>query len=256
MQTPSIWLKGLLDIGELALVVASLYLVLRLYVRRRLPSWAEPLDRRRLAVLWLLALGAAAIKLTEDVLGGESSQIDQSILLFVHTRVPSAMAGIFEAVTLSASASALTPLTIAATVALVIASRRFEATLFACSVVLAAALVYAVKVLMGRERPMLWDAQWYWGSSFPSGHTLVVAAFAAAGALVLGRLWPATRKPALVAALGWVTLVAFSRLVLGVHWPTDVLAAACAGAAIPLGLHFLLEWRAGSGRPATAENTR
>jgi undecaprenyl-diphosphatase len=90
---------------------------------------------------------------------------------------------------------------------------------------------------------MLWDAQWYWGSSFPSGHTLVVAAFAAANALILGRLCPAAHLSALAVALMWVVLVAFSRLILGVHWPTDVLAAACVGAAIPLGLQFVLDSR-------------
>jgi undecaprenyl-diphosphatase len=243
MDSPLTLLKAIGDIVELALVVGSLYFAMRMYLRRAQPAWAEPLDRRRLALLWLLALGAAAVKLTEDVLGGESGPIDKGILLFLHAQVPSALTGFFDAVTLSASAAVLTTLTIAATIALAIAKRRFEAMLLAGSVTGAAALVYAVKVLIGRERPMLWDAQWYWGSSFPSGHTLVVAAFAAANALILGRLWPAARLSALVVALMWVVLVAFSRLILGVHWPTDVLAAACIGAAIPLGLRFILESR-------------
>jgi undecaprenyl-diphosphatase len=224
-----ILLKALGDIVELAFVVASLYLVMRLYVRRAKPAWSEPLDRRRVALLWLLTLGAVAVKLTEDVLGGESGPIDNGIF--------------FEAITLSASAVVLTPLTIVATVALIVAKRRFEATLLAGSVMGGAALVYVVKASIGRERPMLWDAQWYWGSSFPSGHTLVVAAFAAANALILGRLCPAARLSALAVALMWVVLVAFSRLILGVHWPTDVLAAACVGAAIPLGLQFVLDSR-------------
>jgi len=243
MDSPLTLLKAIGDIVELALVVGSLYFAMRMYLRRAQPAWAEPLDRRRMALLWLLALGAAAVKLTEDVLGGESGPIDKGILLFLHAQVPSALTGFFDAVTLSASAAVLTPLTIAATIALVIAKRRFEATLLAGSVMGAAALVYAVKAFIGRERPMLWDAQWYWGSSFPSGHTLVVAAFAAANALILGRLWPVARLSALVVALVWVVLVAFSRLILGVHWPTDVLAAACVGAAIPLGLRFVLESR-------------
>jgi len=61
--------------------------------------------------------------------------------------------------------------------------------------------------------------------------------------LILIRLWPVARKFALVVALLWIVLVAFSRMILGVHWPTDVLAAACVGTAIPLGLRFVLEMR-------------
>ena len=102
---------------------------------------------------------------------------------------------------------------------------RFEALLLSTSVSAAAAVVYTVK---------LRETQWYWGSSFPSGHTLV-AAFATAGALVVGRLCPVAREAALVAALAWI--------MLGVHWPTDVLAAACVGAALLLALAIALDAR-------------
>lgn len=91
-----------------------------------------------------------------------------------------------------------------------------------------------MKTLVGRARPELWPSAWYSGSRFPSGHTLAVAATAAAGALVVSRLWPAAQRWAVGAAFAWTVLVALSRQVLGVNWPTDGLAAACIGAAIPL----------------------
>ena len=60
--------------------------------------------------------------------------------------------------------------------------------------------------------------------SFPSGHTGI--SFAAVGALLAAksRLW----VPAFVLAL----IIAFSRLYLYVHWPSDVLAGALLGAAV------------------------
>jgi hypothetical protein len=61
-----------------------------------------------------------------------------------------------KAVSFSASAPVLTSLTIAGVSALVIAKRRFEATLLASSVILSALVVYAVKTIVDRERPALW----------------------------------------------------------------------------------------------------
>jgi hypothetical protein len=64
-MTP-IWLEAVEDITKLAFIVVGLYFAARLYVRRRQPARKEPRDRRGVAVLWLLALGAVAINVTED----------------------------------------------------------------------------------------------------------------------------------------------------------------------------------------------
>jgi undecaprenyl-diphosphatase len=110
-------------------------------------------------------------------------------------------------------------------------------------VICGAIVVYVLKALVGRARPALWETEWYWGSSFPSGHTLVVAAFAFATAIGVTRIWPERRNFAMLIAAAWVFSVAISRLVLGVHWPTDVLAAACIGAFLPLAVDVALEFR-------------
>jgi len=69
--------------------------------------------------------------------------------------------------------------------------------------------------------------------SFPSGHAFLSAVtFLTLGAL-LARV---QREPGLKAymlgvAIALTIVVGLSRLYLGVHWPTDVLAGWCAGAA-------------------------
>ena len=236
-------LEAIEDITKLALVVACLHFGFGACIRRQQPASADPLARRRTVVLLLLVLVASAIKLTEDVLGGASGPIDQAILVFVRDHTPSRLAGLFEAITLTGSSTVLIPLATITTLALLWVRRRLEALLVAGAMIAGATLVFVVKTLVGRARPALWDTQWYWGSSFPSGHTLVVAAFATAGALCIGRIWPAARVASLVAAFAWTLLVALSRLVLGVHWPTDVLVAMCVGASIPLTMIVALEWR-------------
>jgi len=86
-----------------------------------------------------------------------------------------------------------------------------------------------VKNVVGRHRPptslrvVNVSAR---GLSFPSGHATVAAA--GLGALAVLAAARATRSvirtAALVAGVGAAVLVGLSRLYLGVHWPTDVLA--------------------------------
>ncbi|MDP1900808.1 MAG: phosphatase PAP2 family protein [Rubrivivax sp.] len=227
-------IEFLADLAKLGFFVAGAYWVLGAYVRRRRPDWAAHLTRRRLAVLGALTLVMVSIKLVEDVAAQESGPVDTAILWFVRDQVPAALAGFFGAVTQSGSAAFLLPASVISVLALLLARRRFEALLLGASVLTSTLLVYALKSLVGRARPALWPSDWYWGSSFPSGHTLSTAAFATAAALCLARIWPRSATLATAAALLWTGLVALSRLVLGVHWPSDVLAALCLGVFLPL----------------------
>jgi len=231
------------DIVKLALIAACLYFALGAYVHRKQSAWSALLEKRRFGVLLLLVLAVIAIKVGEDVVNEESGPVDELILQFIHTTIPPALTGFFEAATLSGSAYVLFPLSLVIVLALVFARRRFEALLLAVSVIGGAIVVYVLKAIVGRTRPTLWETESYWGSSFPSGHTLVVAAFAAATVIAVSRIWPRWRIFAMSIAAFWVLSVAISRLVLGVHWPTDVLAAACIGAFLPLAAGIALELR-------------
>jgi len=96
-----------------------------------------------------------------------------------------------------------------------------------------AALNALVKVAVDRSRPVLPDPVAHAsGMSFPSGHAQ--SAMVAASVLVLlalphlrGAWWAAA--PAL--AVAWVLAIGFSRVALGVHFVSDVLAGYVLGAA-------------------------
>lgn len=87
---------------------------------------------------------------------------------------------------------------------------------------------YALKRIINRERPaitypFIQPAIIETDASFPSGHT--TSAFASATSLSLAcRKWYIV-----VPAYTWASTVAYSRLHLGVHYPSDVLAGAIIG---------------------------
>jgi undecaprenyl-diphosphatase len=226
---------------ELALIVAFLYFALSVYLGWKQPAWSTFAERRRFTILLTLVVAVVGIKVSEDVVNGESGPVDVLALQFIHANVPPALTGIFEAATISGSASVLLPLTIIMVVTLLCAKRSLEALLLAASVTGGGIIVYVLKAVVGRSRPNLWDTESYWGSSFPSGHTLIVAAFATAMVISVDRIWPGSRKFAMLIAFVWAFAVGTSRLVLGVHWPTDVLASVCIGMFLPLAIGIALE---------------
>ncbi len=87
-----------------------------------------------------------------------------------------------------------------------------------------------IKVAVGRERPDVARLVAASGFSFPSGHTASTAAAYAAIALVVGRRRSRGTKAILAGLAGGITVaVATSRVLLGAHWLTDVIAGAALG---------------------------
>ena len=118
-------------------------------------------------------------------------------------------------------------------IAFVTRSRGLRRSIYcAVSVALATASCEALKYAVGRPRPwrVLPQTHLIGGleldPSFPSGHA--TASFAIAVALMLAfprvRAWP---------MLG-ATLIALSRPIVGMHYPSDILAGAALGAAVAL----------------------
>ncbi len=87
-----------------------------------------------------------------------------------------------------------------------------------------------VKALVGRARPDIARLVGASGSSFPSGHSANAAVTYAALALVLGRGRSYRTKVVLASTAAMVAVaVAMSRVLLGVHWLTDVVAGLALG---------------------------
>ncbi|GAA2688818.1 phosphatase PAP2 family protein [Actinoplanes palleronii] len=128
---------------------------------------------------------------------------------------------------------------IAAVVLAVWLFRRRETALawwVAASVAAGGALGGVLKLLFGRHRPdLLEPVARATGYSFPSGHALTNALGAAVLLLVLlPRVRGRGKRAALwVAAAGIPVVTAYTRVALGVHWTSDVLAGLLLGVAVP-----------------------
>lgn len=104
------------------------------------------------------------------------------------------------------------------------------------SLVGSTSISWLLKGVIDRPRPLLWPRIVLdYGASFPSGHSVYAASFAA----ILILLFWQTRGRNIVSifALIWMMLMGISRVYLGVHYPSDVLA----GWALGWGWVFLVD---------------
>jgi membrane-associated phospholipid phosphatase len=91
-------------------------------------------------------------------------------------------------------------------------------------------ITLTVKQLADRLRPTFNPAAATLGPSFPSGHSATAAAFYATAALLLGRRQGRPARAALTGlAVGIAVAVAASRVLLDVHWLSDVIAGLALG---------------------------
>jgi membrane-associated phospholipid phosphatase len=107
---------------------------------------------------------------------------------------------------------------------------RAVPVLLAATVLGQFAVSNGIKEIVERARPDISQLTGFAGSSFPSGHASAAAATFAVVALLVGRRRSRSARAVIAGvAVAVAVIVAGTRVLLGVHWLTDVLAGLAVG---------------------------
>ncbi len=183
-------------------------------------------------VVWAFA------ELADGVVEGESRRFDRAVLLWIHTHFPGWLDGPMRLVTALGYYWVVLPLLVVVALVFYRMGWRLSAVLLVVSTAGSILLTTLLKAVFERARPEHFDsgykASFY---SFPSGHATVAVGFYGMLTLILAyRLRGLARWAVVAFGVSLVLLIGFSRLYLGVHYPTDVLAGYLAA---PLWLVFV-----------------
>lgn len=182
---------------------------------------------------WLIFIGVSIA-----FEAGFLSSFDRQAELRVHTTAPPDLSGLMNALSFLGSSWSVAALALGCAGFCLAQNARWGAAFVVACPAGASLLDAAFKQVMHRHRPHLWPHAAVLNSySFPSGHaTLNTAFFTGATFMVWRLIGPRAGWGATAASVVLVAGIGFSRIYLGVHWPSDV----GAGFALGLGWVFIL----------------
>ena len=173
-------------------------------------------------------------ELAERVMAGGTQAFDNMVLRWVETKHTPVMDGAMLEITALGTTTVVLMIVCVAALFLTLTRHKYSAMLLLVATIGGSLLDLVLKLRFDRPRPHIFT----WGtqvvsSSFPSGHamgaTIVYSTVAYLAARLQKRLW--ARWLTILFAAIVVLLVCFSRVYLGVHYPSDVLAGVIVGLA-------------------------
>lgn len=170
---------------------------------------------------------------------GETFFFDAPILQMAHHMAGAGFDRVFVAMSALGYLYGVVPADVVLVLVLAL-RRRIREGLFAGAAIIGSALLnIAAKQSFARVRPSLWESIAPETSySFPSGHAMGSMTLACVVVLLC---WPTRwRWPVAITALAFVMLVGMSRIYLGVHYPSDILAGWTAALVWTVGMYGLV----------------
>jgi membrane-associated phospholipid phosphatase len=179
------------------------------------------LVRLGLALLYLAPI-VLFIKIATEVRERATFGFDIALLHAAHQLASPALDRIIVTITDLSGPEITVLLTGIAVVTLYLRQHRGAAYTLAAGVGGAAILNAVLKLSFQRVRPSLWIPIVHESSfSFPSGHAMASSALALT---IMVLVWPTRwRWPAIVLGAAYIVLIGFTRVYLGVHYPSDVI---------------------------------
>lgn len=170
------------------------------------------------SIVATLLFGILADKVTESA----TVSLDTSALLWINSHTSAGLDAFFVTVTDLGGAIAVASISLALVVYCILKKQYHRAVFVAAAVGGAALLNLLLKLVFERERPDLWEVLITETSfSFPSGHAMASSALALT---IVALAWKTRWRYAIIfAACLYGLVIGFSRLYLGVHFPTDVI---------------------------------
>ncbi|PSJ80480.1 phosphatase PAP2 family protein [Neisseria iguanae] len=199
---------------------------------------AYPKSPRYTSILIVCALLlAVAGIITANVIAGQNFAFEEPLMMWIHTQTGewfSPVAGVMHYV---GKISLAMPVIILLVVWLMLTGRRDYGLFIGLGTLLPTLIMLAAKVSISRPRPEFWPRIIEeTNSSFPSGHSTFSAALATITVLLCLR--SRHRSIILLAGIGFAALMGYSRIYLGVHYPTDVWVGWTNGALTTLALYY------------------
>lgn len=206
-----------------------------------------------LALFFIVGGTWAFIEIADEIVEGEAQRIDERIFFVLRAGQPLWLTILMRDITALGSVAVLAITVTAVAGFLALRRRFFSMALLLVAAACGGALVTALKLFFSRSRPplLLHPLIAETSPGFPSGHAMMSAVVYLSLAVLLTRVVPgAGARMYILAAAGVLTmLIGLSRIFLGVHYPSDVLAGWAVGLAWAclcwLGLRCLEKRRAG-----------
>jgi undecaprenyl-diphosphatase len=181
----------------------------------------------------ILVCGAGFVALAEEVMEGDTQRMDEAVLLWMNSRASTRLTSLALDVTALGAGTLVFLVALVASVFLWVSRHRYSALLLWVSILGSWVINASLKLFFERPRPSLfpWRVPHAGLSSFPSGHSMGAMVCYATLAYLIARLVQSRflRHFTIFVATAMIVAIGLSRMYLGVHYPTDVLAGFAMG---------------------------
>lgn len=225
-------------------------MILRNYKKfRELFPFLEPLALIGFVLLGLMLHGF--IEVADDMTEGDTHAIDTKLLMLLRDGSnpenplgPPWVAEMVRDISGLGGIAILAFVTISAAIYLMMIKRWGESVYLLITISIGTALSNALKFGFDRPRPdLVPHGSYTFTGSFPSGHTMMSAIVYLGAGMMLAKAQKTTAPRIFFLAISvFLTItIGISRVYLGVHWPSDVLAGWLIGGSCAIAF-WLVEW--------------